>query len=200
MLTKEEVIKIKTEYGNLISYNSNITRESVYEALYEVPESIKVMGFSYFHQNVYDVSRGDFNCGIKYTLDGETYYMFVGGNTGYAHPQTISVGKAKEGKIYLIWENYPEDSCTMQLRIIDEEYTLKNNPGHRPASYRKQLFSYGGYLEQRIKELNEAINDRDMECIQIALEGVMAFSDLIGVILPDFRKPESKTTELKYIP
>ena len=187
MIKKEDIVQFKANNGSYIGNSTNITPHNVYYAFYGSDNDKTNLGITYCSPSVYEVSRGDFNCGIKYSIGGENYYMFIGANSGYAPAQSISVGKAKDGLIYLIWEDFPNPDSHMQLRIISEEYVLKNEPGFRPRSYRNTIFAYGN-LEDKIKKLSEKITDEDVKCVEVASEGIVVFSDLIGSMI-------SKTNE-----
>lgn len=202
MLKKEDIIQFKAKGLSYISSKDGIEPIDVYNAFYGARDDKTYLGTTYCSPYVYEVSRGDFNYGLKYSYNDENYYMFIGANSEYAPPQTISVGKAKDGLIYLIWENVPDPGANMQLRIISEEYVNKNEPGFRPTSYRNFISACGPF-EKRVKQLNEIIADRDVQCVEIALEGITVFSKLIKDILSNNHLPrteddiKSKNKQLK---
>lgn len=187
MFKKEDIIKFKSGYQSYISYGTNITPCNVYDAFFDSKTDKTDLGVSFCTSRMYEVSAGDFNSGIRYSCNGETYYMFVGANSAYAPAQSISVGKAKDGLVYLVWEYFPHHEYAIQFRIIPEEYIDRNEPGFRPKSYQNSIMVLGGKIKGEITDI-------DIECLKIASEGILAFSKLIGVVLSksgDANNPET---------
>lgn len=124
------------------------------------------------------VAHGDFVTGLKYVLKGESYYIFLGANSFYAPPQSIAIGKAQEGKIYLIYEDIsPYKNYEECFIIIPEEYIYKKAKGFIPKTYCHTIQILPLKAE---KDKNKAkITDEDIKCLRIAYEGVEAFKDLI---------------------
>lgn len=124
------------------------------------------------------VARGDFVTGLRYVLEGETYYIFLGANSFYAPPQSIAIGKAQAGRIYLIYENISRhkeyEECFI---IVPEEYIYKDVKGFIPKIYCHTIQILPSKAE---KDKNKVrITDEDIKCLQIAYEGIKVFKDLI---------------------
>jgi hypothetical protein len=180
MFTKENIAQVKANKGSIIRDNTNISPENVYHAFFILNEETKSMGVEHCCSPMYAVSVGDFNSGVKYNHNGENYYLFYGANTSYAPPQTMAIGKAKEGLVYLIWEitDVGPDSF-IKFRIIPEKYINRNESGFRPKSYEN-------YIDPSLNRIDEAVSkltDRDVECVEMAFDAIAVFSNLIESIL-----------------
>lgn len=127
----------------------------------------------YCKMYMYDIAYGDCQFGIKYVNESETYYMFIGANSSYAPPQCVAVGKAVDGKIYLIVEHLPDNSCCLTFKEVPEEYVNKNEFGFRPKSY-INIISALGFAK------SEEVTDEDLKCFNIAYEGLEAFCLLMA--------------------
>lgn len=126
----------------------------------------------------YEVVRGDFVTGLKYVLEGKEYYIFLGANSFYEPPQSIAIGKAQEGKIYLIYEDISRNKTYEEKFIIlSEEDLFKDMEEFIPKAYYHTIQMPPSKAE---KDKNKAtITDRDVECLRIAYEGIEVFKDLI---------------------
>ena len=170
-----EIINFKSKKRSYITWRKHLKPAQIKEAFYNGKKHLKDLfpqkNIEYCYSDMYDIVIGDYRVGLKYVEEGKTYYMFVAANSFYAYPQQIAVGKAVDGKIYFICENFPNFEYYMTFREIPEEYINKNERGFRPLSYNHSVFA--------IPSREHDISDEDVKCIKIAYEGVRAFSKLI---------------------
>lgn len=170
--TKEKIIDFKLKGRSYITFENSIKLGRMKDYFYRdahmlLKDTFPNANIEYCHCDMYSIVIGDFQTGIKYVTDDSTYYMFISASSFWADPLNIAIGKAVNGKIYLIREAFPWQ-CSLTVRVIPEEYINKNELGFRPKSYEHTIYP-------EIKE----INDEDVEYIKIAYEGVKAFDNLI---------------------
>lgn len=139
----------------------------------ELAEIFPGKNLEYCKMYMYDIAYGDCQFGIKYSNESGTYYMFIGANSSWAPPQRVGVGKAVDGKIYLIVENMPDNSCCLTFREVPEEYINKNECAFRPKTY-INIVSAIGFAK------SEEVTDEDLKCFEIACEGLEAFKALMA--------------------
>lgn len=130
----------------------------------------------YCNSYMYELVVGDYQAGIKYVDGEETYYLFWAANSYYAYPQSIAIGKAVDGKVYLIKEDFPRMENNLNFRIIPEEYINTSEMGFRPKSYNHSVLITSSNIKAAIEELT----DMDVKTIKIAYEAIRAFGKLIA--------------------
>lgn len=181
--TKQGIIDFKQKGRSYVTWRKLLKRGSIKYFFYNSDRrlSIKVLfpgrNLEYCECNMYHIVLGDYQLGLKYVNDSGTYYMFLAANSCDAPPQNIAIGKAVDGKIYLICEQMPDTGYTLNFREIPEEYINRNEKGFRPRSYDHSIFiGHASNQEENV----QMISDEDVKCLKIAYEGVRAFSRLIG--------------------
>ena len=60
--------------------------------------------------------------------------MLCTANSFGADSQYVAVGKAVDGKIYLVSECFPNGDYSMSFRVIPEEHIYRNEREFRPRS------------------------------------------------------------------
>lgn len=179
--SKRQIVEFKAKRRHYITWRKNLKPRRIKECFYNGDErySIKELfpdkNLEYCHSYMYDIVVGDYQLGLKYVNESGTYYMFWSANSFWAYPQDVAVGKAVDGKIYLIREHFPNGDYTVNFRVIPEEYINRNERGFRPKSYNHSIFVFSSQTEKA----QEEITDEDVKCIKIAYDGVRAFSKLI---------------------
>lgn len=175
---KREFAEIKGRCENYIFWQSNLDRFKIKEYFYNEKHPLKE---TFPDKNIaccncenYHLVTGSFTTGLKYINDQGTYYMFLAANSYWAPVQDIAIGKAVKGIVYLIQEGYPP-SYDLNCIEITEDYITPKRKDFVPRSYKNGIYIRRNCMEQSI----EAITDRDVRCLEIAYEGIKAFSDLI---------------------
>lgn len=179
VFNKREFAKIKSRCENYIFWQSNLDRFKIKEYFYNeekypLKEAFPDKDIACCNCENYHLVTGSFTTGLKYINEQGTYYMFLAANSYWAPVQDIAIGKADKGIVYLIQDGYPS-SFGVNCIEITEDYITPKRKGFVPRSYRGAIYIRPNSMEQSIKE----ISDRDVKCIEIAYEGVEAFSDLI---------------------
>lgn len=143
--TRDGIVEFISKGRTYITWRTGIDRNNVKDYFYSernLTEQYPGINIQYCHpkgmEYTYNVVRGDFNTGLKYVCDGETYYIFLGANSIDAPPESIAIGMAKEGKIYLIYEEcsaYKYKECKERIIIATEQYMCGHPRGFVPAAY-----------------------------------------------------------------
>lgn len=179
--SKRKIAEFKAKRRHYITWRKSLKPRQIKEAFYNGDEKrgLEVLfpdkNLEYCRSYMYDIVVGDYQLGLKYVNEKETYYMFWSANSFWAYPQDVAVGKAVDGKIYLIREHFPNGEYSLNFRVIPEEYINRNERGFRPKSYNHSIF----VIPSRIEQIVEDITDEDVKCLKIAYEGIRAFSKLI---------------------
>lgn len=182
--SKRQIVEFKAKRRFYITWRKNLKPRLIKEAFYNGDEKrgLKVLfpdkNLSYCRCYMYDIVVGDYQLGLKFVNEKGTYYMFWSANSFWAYPQDVAVGKAVDGKIYLVREHFPNGDYKLNFRVIPEEYIDRNERGFRPKSYNHTIMVFPSRIEQVIEE----ITDNDVKCLKIAYEGIQAFSKLIEEI------------------
>lgn len=126
---------------------------------------------------VYDIARGGYETGLRYIIGGETYYIFIGaGSVEYNHVESIAIGKAENGKIYLIFELNPKyEEYKERITVISEDYFYRKQKGFVPRGYYHTIEAYPSMDIRQDKK----ITPQDIQYLKIAYKGVRAFKKLI---------------------
>lgn len=179
--SKEQIAEFKSKGRSYITWRKNLERAQIKEYFYNSDNdshNIKALfpdkNLEYCECRMYDIVSGDYELGLRYVNEQGTYYMFLSANTFWALPQEVAIGKAVDGKIYLICENFPNYAFSLNFREIPEEYINRNEKGFRPKSYNHSIF-----ITSNIEKTAKDISDEDVKCLKIAYEGVREFSKLI---------------------
>ena len=181
---KRQIAEFKAKSRFYITWRKNLKPRLIKEAFYNDDEKrgLKVLfpgkNLNYCRCYMYDIVVGDYQLGLKFVNEKGTYYMFWSANSFWAYPQDVAVGKAVDGKIYLVREHFPIGNYKLNFRVIPEEYIDRNERGFRPKSYNHSIMVIPSCIEQVIEE----ITDKDVKCLKIAYEGIRAFSKLIEEI------------------
>lgn len=178
--TKRQIAEFKAKGRHYITWRKNLKPHQIKETFYnddekQLKELFPNKNLKYCHCYMYDLVVGDFELGLKYTNEKGTYYMFWSANSFWAYPQDIAIGKAVDGKVYLIREHVPIGKYNLNFRVIPEEYIDRNEKGFRPKSYDHQI----RVSPSRIEKVVEDITDEDVKCLKIAYEAIKEFSKLI---------------------
>lgn len=182
--SKRQIAEFKSKGRHYITWRKNLKPRQIKEAFYNgdekrgLKELFPDKNLDYCCCYMYDIVVGDYQLGLKYVNEKGTYYMFLSANSFWAHPQDIAIGKAVDGKVYLIREHVPNGEYTLNFRVIPEEYIDRNERGYRPRSYNNSILVFPSEIEKAI----ENITDEDVKCFEIAYEGIKAFSKLIEEI------------------
>lgn len=175
---KEEFIEVKRRCENYIFWRTNLDRfkmrEYFYNEKHPLKESFPDKNIEYCACEKYRLVVGDFTKGLKYVNEQGTYYMFLAANSYWAPVQDIAIGKAVNGTVYLMQDGYPS---YFEIKCIEitEDYIGPRHSGFVPRSNWRTIYTRRIQTEQSI----EAITDENWKCLEIAYEGVVAFSDLI---------------------
>ena len=182
--SKEQIVKFKSKGRGFITWRKSLEPSQIKKFFYNDDDSrnIKVLfpdkNLEYCQCHMYEIVVGDYQLGLKYVNENGTYYMFLSANSFWAPPQDVAIGKAVEGKIYLIREHLPNDDYCLTFREIPEEYINRNESGFRPRSYNHFIYASPSHIEEASKD----ITYEDLKCFNIAYEGVCAFGKLIEEI------------------
>ncbi len=182
--SKRQIAEFKAKGRHYIIWRKNLKPRQIKEAFYNgdekrgLKELFPDKNLDYCRCYMYDIVVGDYQSGLKYINEKGTYYMFWSANSFWAYPQDIAIGKAVDGKVYLIREHVPNGEYSLNFRVISEEYIERNEKGFRPRSYDHRIF----VNPSRIEEAVEDITDEDVKCLKIAYEGIRTFSKLIEKI------------------
>lgn len=131
----------------------------------------------------YDLTAGDYATGVKYVREGKTYYMFLGVDTVTFGAKTfaesiksIAIGRAKEGRIYLIYEEPSAyRKCQEKFIIAVEKHLCDRGYASIPRAYYHTL----SVLPSQKEKAKSEVRPQDIECLKIAYEGVEAFKKLM---------------------
>lgn len=182
--SKEQIVEFKSKGRSYITWRKSLKQKQIKEFFYNNDDkrSIKAIfpnrDLEYCQCHMYDIVVGDYQLGLKYVNENGTYYMFLSANTFWTPPQDVAIGKAIDGKIYLIREKFPNHKYSLNFREIPEEYVNRNERGFRPRSYNHDIY----IAPNNIGEASKDITNEDIKCLKIAYEGVRAFSKLIKEI------------------
>ena len=182
--SKRQIVEFKAKRRLYLTWRKNLKPRLIKECFYNGDEKLSLKALfpdknlEYCRSYMYDIVVGDYQLGLKYVNEDGTYYMFLSANSFWAYPQDVAVGKAVDGKIYLIREHFPNGIYKLNFREIPEEYINKNERGFRPKSYNHSILAMPSCIDEVIEE----ITDEDVKCLKIAYEGVRAFSKLIAEI------------------
>lgn len=184
--TREGIIKFISKGRSYITWRTGINRETVMKHFFT----------EHCHPGVdirecrpgnlryrYDLTAGDYATGFKYVQDGKTYYMFLGVNTITLGVETfaesiesIAIGRVKDGRMYLIYEEpskYRENKekliIALEKHICDEGY----------ASIPRGYYHTICVQPFQKEEARNEIKPQDIECLKVAYEGVEAFKKLM---------------------
>ena len=182
--TKRKIAEFKSKGRHYIFWRQNLKPLTIKETFYNGNEkrSLKLLfpdkNLDYCRCYMYDIVLGDYQLGLKYVNENGTYYMFWSSNSFWAPPQDVAIGKAVDGKIFLIREHVHNGEHHLNFRVIPEKYIDRENKGYRPKSYNHSIFVYPSCIEEVI----ECITDEDVKCIKIAYEGIRELNKLIEEI------------------
>lgn len=182
--SRQQIAEFKSKKKSYITWRKNLKQSQIKEYFYNDDDrhNIRTLfpdkNLEYCQCQMYDIVVGDYQLGLKYVNEQGTYYMFLSANSYWAPPQDVAIGKAVDGKIYLIREHFPNYGYSLNFREIPEEYINKNERGFRPRSYNHSIFVMPSRIEQTLEE----ITDEDVKCLKIAYDGIRAFSKLIEEI------------------
>jgi len=181
IFTKREIGEFKSKGRSYITWRKKLKPHQIKEYFYNDDRDCNLKSFfpdknlEYCHLYMYDIVIGDYKLGLKYINEFGTYYIFLSANSFFANPQSVAIGKAVDGHIYFIREEFP--SCGeygLGFITISEEYINRNEKGFRPKSYNHIIY----HVPRQIDE----ITDKDIKCLENAYEGIKAFSKLIEEI------------------
>lgn len=179
--TKQEIAEFKSnkEKASYITWRTNLDKFKLKEYFYnEGKYALKKLfpdkNIEYCACENYQLVVGDFRTGLKYVNEQGTYYMFLAANSYWAPAQDVAIGKAVNGTVYLILEGFPTDLGFRCIKIT-EDYIGPKRQGFVPRSERHTVYIRPSQIEQSAEE----ITDEDVKCLEIAYEGIKAFSDLI---------------------
>ena len=118
-------------------------------------------------------AEGTFQGGVKYTFGEDVYYM-VWSTNGYWHnPIDIYVGKAKDGIVYTIYENFLEEKAdTLGFFEIPQGF-IDDIP------INKKLYKNTVYVKSSDFR-HKCITNEDVKCFNEANEALFVFRDLIN--------------------
>lgn len=182
--SKRQIAEFKAKRRLYITWRKKLKPCQIKEAFYNGDEKrgLKVLfpdkNLDYCRCYMYDIVVGDYQLGLKFVNEKGTYYMFWSANSFWAYPQDVAVGKAVDGKIYLVRERFPNGYYSLSFKVIPEEYVDRNERGFRPKSYNHSIFVIPSCIELAVED----ITDEDVKCLKIAYEGIQAFSKLIEEI------------------
>lgn len=177
LFNKRQIGEFKAKHRYYITWQNSITPKQIKNIFYNdnVELGIKQLfpdkNIKYCYSYMYDIVVGDYQLGVKFVDEKESYYMFWSANSFYSYPHSIAIGKAVDGIIYFICEHFPNGEYNLNFREIPEEYINKNEYGFRPKSYNKTINSVHLNLED--------ITEEDIKCIKIAYDAIKTFSKLI---------------------
>lgn len=177
-----EIIEFKSKGRFYISWRKKLKPQQIKDYFYHnsIKEGIKALFNDKklkYCQPMHALYLG-YEQGVKYENENGTYYLFWVAKSPQDEPALISVGKAVDGKIYVIEEVFPLGKHIVSFKEIPEEQINRKESGLIPIIYRNSIFAF-----PQMKELAlELITVEDEKCIKIAYEGVRAFSNLIGEV------------------
>ena len=178
IFSKEHIFKFKRKEQSYISWRTNLKPIQIQEYFYNDDKKYHInvlfpgKNLEHFRCRMYNIVCGDFQLGLKYVNEEGTFYMFLSANTSWAYPQNVAIGKAVDGTIYLIQEYFPGSKSGLTFKEIPEAYIGKEE--WKVPSYTHDLDFFPIFGTK-----SEDITDEDVKCLQIAYEGVRAFSKLI---------------------
>lgn len=170
---ERKIAEFKSRHRYYVTWRKYLEPEQIKEYFYEKLSLKKFFpdkNLEYCDCYRHNIVIGDYQRGLKYINENETYYMFWSANTYYSIPQSIAVGKVVDGKIYLIREHFPLGMFDLSFIEIPEEH-LNEEDVIRPKTYDHTI-----YL---VPVSSDEITEEDVKCLSIAYEGVKAFSQLI---------------------
>lgn len=186
-LTRDGIAEFISKGRTYITWRTGINRDNVKEYFYsgrDLTEQYPEVDIKYCRpekmEYTYNVTRGDFVTGLKYVCGNEKYYIFLGAASFDAPAESIAIGKAKDGKIYLVYEECSTSKPAYKeyrekIIIATEQYICGHPRGFVPAAYYHTI----RVLPCEVKEKKAEITARDIEALKIAYEGIMAFKKLI---------------------
>lgn len=181
--TRDRVAEFISRGRTYITWRTGINRDNVKEYFYsgrDLTEQYPGIDIKYCRpekmEYTYNVTRGDFVTGLKYVQNNETYYIFLGAASFDAPAESIAIGKAKDGKIYLVYEECQAfKDYREKIIVATEQYICGHPRGFVPKAYYHTIRVF----PCEVKEKKAEITSRDIEALEIAYEGIMAFKRLI---------------------
>ena len=179
----EQIKNFKGERRSYITWRKRLKPEQIKDFFYNSDDKYSIKDIfpgkdlEYCRCGTNDIVVGDFQLGVKYSNKTGNYYMFLGANSFWASPRDVAIGKAVDGRIYLIREHFPCHVYYYYLgfKEIPEEYINGDENVF-------DLRNYNHHIMFPVLEASNDITDEDVKCLRIAYEGVRAFSKLIEEI------------------
>ena len=179
IFTKQKILEYKKKRRYFLTWRSNIKPYHIRNLFYKNEEEEKLTikdilsdeNLDYCECYSHNITTGDYQQGIKYVDEKGTYYLFWDAKTIWVSPSSIAIGKAVEGKIYFIREDFANGIKNLSFIEIPESDINNKTTKVVPKRYQNTIYDIPIHAER--------ITDEDVKCINIAYEGVTVFSKLI---------------------
>lgn len=171
---KQKIVEFKSKGRFYITWRKNLKPYEIKRFFYNgcnIKELLPKGNIEYCHSFREDIVDGNRKRGLKYIGNKGTYYMFWTANCFWEYPSCIAVGKVVKGILYLVREELPRGEYNLCLKEIPEEYISINDTGFNPMIYSHSFRATPSHIDE--------ITEEDEKCLEIAYEGVKAFSKLI---------------------
>lgn len=170
MIKKSELIsKVQRNEENITFFeNTNLDRYKIFEFLQYCNEN-KIEALSFGYTPNYDLCRGDFRLIVKYSINNNEYFMFIGANSYGAPPQSIGFGKLLDGYIYGVVEN-----STTLLSVL---FIIVKNDKINDDVYRNSIYFFP---TDSISKISKKITAADLNCYEAADEAAEIFKSLMN--------------------
>ena len=183
IFTKQKILEYKKKRRYFLTWRSNIKPYHIRNLFYKNEEEEKLTikdilpdeNLDYCECYTQNIATGDYQQGIKYVNETGTYYLFWAAKTIWVSPRSIAVGKAVNGKIYFIREDFPDKITDLSFIEIPENDINNSETKSMSKRYHNTIYE--------IPSHSRLITQEDVKCINIAYEGVKVFSKLISKCL-----------------
>lgn len=178
--TKQDIIDFKSKKRYYLTFEKDLTPQNIKNIFYgerKISEIFSKAKIEYCNLYVYNIAYGDYTLGVKYINENGTFYMFIGANSHGAPPQEVAIGKSINGIIYFVCEQFPMYENYIGFCKIQEEYINKKVKGFIPKSYSNSITIF----KSNIDMISDDITDNDIECVNIAYDGIIEFNNLIKI-------------------
>lgn len=169
-MKKSELIdKVQRNEENITFFeNTDLDRYEIFEFLQYCNEN-KIEGLSFGYTPNWDLCRGDYRLIVKYSINNNEYFMFIGANSHGAPPQSIGFGKLLDGYIYGVIEN-----PTTLLSVL---FIIVKNDKINDDVYRNSIYFFP---TDSISKISKKITQADLNCYVVAAEAFEIFKPLIN--------------------
>lgn len=183
--TKQKIVEFKTKRRYFLTWRKNLKPHNIRKLFYKNDEEEKFTikdilpdeNIEYCDCYSHNIATGDYRHGIRYVNETGTYYLLWVARTIWVSPRSIAVGKAVDGKIYFIREDFPDGITNLSFIEIPENDINNSEINSMSKGYYNTIY--------KIPSHSRLITQEDVKCINIAYEGVKVLSKLISKCLKE---------------